>query len=221
MTSNTIRLDFETPSIKHLCSKDKRLAKVISNIGPIEYSPHISSPFSFLVHEIIEQMMSIKAGAAIYRRLESLCQGIVTPESISNLSTNELRSTGTSKAKAEYIRGISDAIITGSLRLSDLDDKSDNDVIKLLTKFRGIGTWTAKMYLIFVLDRQDVLPYEDGAFIQSFRWLYKTEDCSIENVKRKCKKWRPYTSIASRYLYKALDLGLTKKEFHLFKKENL
>lgn len=75
------------------------------------------------------------------------------------------------------------------------------------------------MYLIFVLDRQDILPYEDGAFLQSYRWLYKTIDCSPASIKSKCKKWSPYSSIAARYLYHALDLGLTKSEFHLFKED--
>lgn len=62
-----------------------------------------------------------------------------------------------------------------------------------------------------------VLPYEDGAFLQSYRWLYKTDDCSPTSIKKKCSKWRPYSSTAARYMYRALDMGLTKKEFHLFK----
>ena len=75
------------------------------------------------------------------------------------------------------------------------------------------------MYLIFVLDRQDILPYEDAAFIQSYEWMYKTKDKSMESITRKCKKWKPYSSIAARYLYRALDMGLTKKVFHLHKQE--
>lgn len=80
----------------------------------------------------------------------------------------------------------------------------------------GIGKWTAKMYLIFVLDRQEILPYEDIAFLQSYEWLYKTKDRSKKSIEKKCKKWKPYSSIASRYLYKALDTGLTKESFKLF-----
>lgn len=73
------------------------------------------------------------------------------------------------------------------------------------------------MYLIFVLDRQDILPYEDVTFLQSYEWMYKTKDRSKESIAKRCKKWNPYSSIASRYLYHALDLGLTKEEFHLYK----
>lgn len=103
------------------------------------------------------------------------------------------------------------------LILSDLAQLSDIEVIKKLTKYRGIGNWTAKMYLIFVLDRQDILPYEDGAFLQAYKWLYKTDDISPKSVEKKCRKWKPYSSVAARYMYRALYLGLTKEEFHLFK----
>ncbi|MCQ2195876.1 MAG: hypothetical protein MJZ28_13140, partial [Paludibacteraceae bacterium] len=67
-----------------------------------------------------------------------------------------------------------------------------------------------------VLGRQDILPYEDGAFLQSYRWMYKTTDCAPQTIMKRCAKWKPYSSIASRFLYRALDMGLTKKEFHLF-----
>ena len=90
-------------------------------------------------------------------------------------------------------------------------------MIRILTSVHGIGTWTAKMYLMFVLNRQDVLPFEDVAFLQGYGWAYKTDDFSPAAVQKKCKKWKPYSSIAARYMYKALDRGLTKEEFHLFK----
>ena len=73
------------------------------------------------------------------------------------------------------------------------------------------------MFLIFVLDRPDVLPFEDGAFLQTYRWLYKTDEVSPESIKKKCKKWRPYSSYTARYMYRALDTGLTKEPFHLYK----
>lgn len=101
-----------------------------------------------------------------------------------------------------------------TLLLPELDDES---VIKQLTAIKGIGNWTAKMYLIFVLDRQDILPTEDVAFLQAYKWLYKTTDRSPASITNKCTKWKPYSSIAARYLYRALDSGLTKTEFHLYK----
>jgi DNA-3-methyladenine glycosylase II len=73
------------------------------------------------------------------------------------------------------------------------------------------------MYLIFVLNRPDVLPVEDTAFLQGYGWAYKTNDYATAAIFAKCKKWKPYSSIAARFLYRALDNGLTKEEFHLFK----
>lgn len=214
---NVVTLDMNTLSVQYLCKKDKRLAKVISMIGPISYVPHDEDTYAFLVHEIIEQMLSVKAGQKIYGRLEELCGGGISPNQIAALTDEQIRSTGTSNAKVEYIRSITNAITNGTLDFSIIQSLSDEEVISILTKIRGIGKWTAKMYLIFVLDRQDVLPVEDGAFLQVYRWMYKTQDCNEKAVTAKCKKWKPYSSIASRFCYRALDAGMTKEEFHLFK----
>lgn len=170
-----------------------------------------------MIHEIIEQMLSIKAGAKIYDRLSVLCSGHISPQSISSLSDDEIRSTGTSSSKVSYIRSLTQAITTGQLILNKLSTLSDADVIKQLTAIKGIGQWTAKMYLIFVLNREDILPIEDVAFLQSYKWLYKTNDVSKESIQKKCRKWKPYSSIAARFMYRALDTGLTKEEFHLYK----
>ena len=210
----TITLDMNVSSVQHLLQKDKRLSKVISIIGPITYEIKPSSEgFSFLVHEIIEQMMSIKSGNAIYNRLEILCKGSINPNAILRLTNEEIRSIGTSNAKVSYIRCLADAVIAGTLNLNELESMNNEEVITKLTSIRGIGNWTAKMYLLFVLNRQDILPYEDGAFKQSFRWLYKTDDVSMKSIISKCKKWSPYSSIAARFMYLALDSNLTKDEF--------
>lgn len=214
--SEIITLDMDTPSIQYLSERDKRLAKVIHMVGPITYSPHEDDPYCFLIHEIIEQMLSVKAGQKIFDRLEELCLGNVNPDSISALTDEQIRSTGTSNAKVEYIRNLTNALESGALSFDKLSEMPDKDVIREMTKIRGIGVWTAKMHLMFVLNRTDILPVEDGAFLQGYRWVYKTDDCKPATVAKKCKKWKPYSSIAARFLYRALDLGLTKKEFHLF-----
>ncbi|MBE6874170.1 MAG: DNA-3-methyladenine glycosylase 2 family protein [Ruminococcus albus] len=215
--SELITLDMDTASVQYLCNKDKRLAKVISMVGTITYEPHNENPYSFLIHEIIEQMLSVKAGQKIYSRLEDLCDGMVTPKRITALSDNEIRGTGTSSSKVRCIRSVTEAVLYGDLDFDKMDTLSDEEVICSLTKLHGIGNWTAKMYLIFVLNRQDVLPIEDGAFLQVYRWMYKTQDCNKETVQNKCKKWKPYSSVAARFCYKALDTGMTKEEFHLYK----
>lgn len=215
--SDIIKLDMNTPSVQYLCTKDKRLAKVINMVGPITYKPHDEDPYSFLVHEIIEQMLSVKAGQKIYERLEVLCNGSITPEKIALLSDDEIRGTGTSNAKVEYIRNITCAFSNGEISSEGFKIFTDEEVINALTRIRGIGKWTAKMYLMFVLDRQDVLPVEDGAFLQVYRWMYKTNDCDKKSIYKNCKKWKPYSTIASRFCYRALDSGITKQPFHLYK----
>lgn len=213
-----ITLDNNTSSVQFLCKRDKRVAKIVTMVGKITYSPyHNEGAYRFLIHEIIEQMLSIKVGMKIFERLENLCGGFITPQKIDSLSDDQIKSIGTSAAKVKYIRGLTNAVVNGTLNFSDLEELPDQEVIKKLTSQHGIGKWTAKMYLIFVLNRQDVLPYEDVAFLQSYKWAYKTDDISIDSIKKKCKKWKPYSSIAVRYFYKALDMGLTKNEFHLYK----
>lgn len=213
-----ITLGMNTPSVQYLCRKDKHLAKLVSMVGSISYVPHChDDTYAFLIHEVIEQMLSIKAGRKIYRRLEDLCNGKVTPEKVSQLSDEQIKSIGTASSKVHCIRGITDAVMCGELDFEKINYLSDDDILEKLTKLQGIGNWTAKMYLIFVLDRQDVLPYEDVAFLQVYKWVYKTDDVSPESIKKKCKKWKPYSSIAARFFYKALDAGMTKSEFHLYK----
>lgn len=184
---NVVTLDMNTPSVQYLCKKDKRLARVIKMVGPIQYTSHDENAYSFLTHEIIEQMLSVKAGQKIYNRLEKLCGEEISPDRICALTDEQIRGTGMSNAKVEYIRNITNAITNGTLDLEALKRLSDEEVVAILTKIRGIGNWTAKMYLIFVLDRQDVLPIEDGAFLQVFRWMYKTQNCNERIVTAKCK----------------------------------
>lgn len=214
--SKLVTLDESTPSIKYLCGKDKRFQKVFSMIGSISYEPH-EDGYSFLIREIIEQMLSIKAADKIYSRLEEVCSGSVRPDVINTISDEQILGVGTSRRKVKAIRSLTQEIENGNIILSDFENMPDEDVMKSLTSVHGIGTWTAKMYLMFVLNRQDVLPFEDAAFLQGYRWAYKTNDYSPAAVQKKCKKWKPYSSIAARYMYRALDRGLTKEEFHLYK----
>lgn len=214
--ASTITLTQESESIIHLCKKDKRLAKVISAIGPITYQ-NTEEPYVFLVETIIGQMLSNKVAAIMCDRLSNLCNGDICPEAIASLSDEELRSIGISGSKVNYIRNLTNEIAKGNIVFSTIENGTDDEVMKYLTSIKGIGKWSAKMYLIFVLDRQNVLPVEDMAFLQSYGWLYKTKDYKPAAVATKCKKWTPYSSIAARYLYIALDAGMTKEVFHLYK----
>ena len=135
-------------------------------------------------------MLSAKVSVKISERLERLCGGEITPLGILKIDEIDMRETGMSLPKAHSIKNLAQAVEKGEIAFDEMNLMDDSSVIKELTKFRGIGTWTAKMYLIFVLDRKDVLPYEDMAFLQSFSWMYKTSDLTKGYIERKCKKWQ-------------------------------
>jgi len=211
-----IALDNDCLSIQYLAKKDKRLAKLFSMIGPLTYQV-ADDPYQFLVEAIIGQMLSNKVADVLASRLSTLCHGSINLNTINKLNDQQIRSIGISNSKVSYIRNLTVAIENSDLNLASFEMLTDSDVLKQLTSVRGIGNWTAKMYLIFVLDRQDILPYEDMAFIQAYQWLSKANNIDSKTLTLKCQKWKPYTTIAARYLYQAINQGLTKNEFHLFK----
>ena len=206
---NTITFSLDSPEIQYLIQRDNKLGAIIRRIGPLSYTVH-SDGYSFLIHEIIEQMLSVKAGQKIYSRLVDLCDGKLTPDRVSLLSFEQIKSIGTANSKVKFIQEITNEVSSGNLDFNELNSLSDEDAYKKLMSFRGIGNWTASMYLLFVKNSQDILPYDDAAFLQTFKWLYKKQKVNKNIVLKKCKKWSPFSSLASRYFYKALDTGLTK-----------
>ena len=216
MTDDKVTINKQCHPVQYLCKKDKRLAKLIDMVGVIEYRTQPDC-FSRLVHSIINQMLSNKAAHVIGSRVTELCGGHITPERLLRLNREQLRNAGLSYSKTDSIISMSKTVVDGHLDFSKFPDMTDEEVIVELTRLRGIGTWSAKMYLIFTLNRMDVLPYEDVAFLQTYAWLYNTKNLQPTAIIKRCKKWKPYSSIAARYFYYALDMGLTKKEFHLFK----
>lgn len=208
----------DSEAISYLKDRDERLAKVIEHIGTLKPSTYNSSKdsFLFLTREIIGQMISANVKKVILNRLNELCQNNITPDAIRKLKIEELRNIGLSKAKSTYILNLASVVLEGGIDFEGLRELPDEKVLKILTSIRGVGNWTAKMYLLFFLQREDILPYEDGAFLQAYKWLYNTTVIKPESIKRKCKRWKPYTSIGARYMYRALDTGLTKVPIKAF-----
>lgn len=210
------RLDDQSPAIQYLQAKDKHLAKAIQMVGPLEYRL-ADNGYGFLVSQIIGQMLSNKVAAVLTHRLLAQCAGTITAPAVAQLSDDAIRSIGISHSKVTYIRNLTTAVLDQTVDFARYATLPDVTVMHELTAIKGIGNWSAKMYLIFSLDRPNVLPYEDVAFLQGYGWVYKTTDYTAKAVQKKCHKWQPYSSIAARYLYVALDRGLTKAPFHLFK----
>lgn len=214
MTYDIHILNSQNNSVQFLINKDKKLKKVIELVGEISYKTYQNNKYEFFVDTIIGQMLSKKVATVLSKRIREFCKADhLTPEHIDLTSYEELRNIGLSNSKIDYIRNFTQAIKDSTLDLDNIEKLRDDEIIKQLTKVKGIGIWSAKMFLIFVLNRQNILPFEDGAFQQSFSWLYNIEKPNKDLILQKCKKWSPYASIASRYMYKALDLGLTKKKF--------
>ena len=207
--SNTITLNETAASVRHLLASDEHLNRVIRAVGELTYSPE-KDAFSFLAEVIIGQMLSNKVAEILAERFRKLCCGNVVPRTVRELNPHQLRAIGISARKADYIYRLAALAAEDHGFFEGLSALDDDTAMKQLTTLQGIGSWSAKMYLIFVLDRQDVLPLEDGAFLQAYAWLYGTSDRSAEEIKKRCACWRPYSSIAARYMYRAFDLGLTK-----------
>lgn len=198
--------------LEHLKNADSRLKRVIEAVGDLQIRTYnsTSDEFLFLVREIVGQMISSGVKMVLLQRLQLLCNNTISPETLANLTIEQLRSIGLSNAKSSYIRNLAILVSSNAIDFDYINNLEDEGVIKELTKIKGIGKWTSKMYLIFFLQRENVLPYEDGAFLQAYKWLYNTKKVTPDSICKKCKKWKPYQSIGARYMYQALDRGLTK-----------
>ena len=195
--------------VDYLRRVDHKLCAVIDVIGPLTITDHLD-PFEFLVREVVGQMFSAQAKKAVYAKLVALCDNHITPQTLTKFDISDLRGIGLSRSKSATLISLSKMVLSHEITLENYDCMTNEEVEKDLTRIKGIGSWTAKMYLLFYLQREDVLPYEDGAFMQAFRWLFNYKNVSSKTVISRCKKWSPFSSYASRYLYIALDSGLTR-----------
>ncbi len=200
-------ISLDSPQVRYLSERDWRLGKLMSRIGDLEYS-RPDSAFQSLAHSIIEQMLSMKAGHSIEQRLVERCGGELTPQSLGGLSVDEVKACGMSLRKAQSLHAL--AAYATEHDLEALAERTDEEVTTTLLDLPGVEKWTCDMFLLFYLERPDVLPVEDGAVRQAFQWLYGvpiTDSCARVLV---CSLWHPYASTAIRYLYRALNCGLVK-----------
>ena len=191
-------------AINHL-KKDRRLSKVINNIGMYEIKI-TRNKYESLVEAIITQQLSGSAAKSISTRFRALyITRFPKPIDVIKTSNSKLRNTGLSKMKVEYIKNISEKIDSKELQLQKLPKLSDGKVVEELTKIRGVGRWTAEMFLIFTLGRMDVLPIGDLGLKKGIQKLHSLEELpSDEKMIKIAEKWRPYRTIATWYLWKSL-----------------
>ena len=162
--------------------------------------------FSALVRAITGQQLSTKAAATIYSRLVALMPGGVTPSALAALSDDEMRGVGMSRQKIAYFRDLAHKAGSGALPLDRIDTMTDDEVIDALTQVKGIGRWSAEMFLMFRLHRPDVLPVDDLGIVNAVRNVYRLrKKPTAERIRKIGEAWRPYRSVACWYLWRSLD----------------
>jgi DNA-3-methyladenine glycosylase II len=163
-------------------------------------------PFIALVHAIISQQLSSKAAATIEGRFDALFDRTPSPLDVAAIPDERLRAAGMSGQKVRYVRDLCDRAGSGALDLQALDGLPDEAVIEALTQVKGIGRWTAEMFLMFRLHRPDVLPLGDTGLLNAVRRAYRLRAVPTpDRLARIGEPWRPYRSVACWYLWASLD----------------
>ena len=181
------------------------LSAIIERVG--DYGIQFRQPdFETLVKSIVFQQLSGRVASVIFGRLSAAVKGVVTPESILKLRPSRMRSLGLSTQKTAYIRDLARHTREGTVVFEDLPALPDDEVIVRLTQVKGIGVWTAHMFLIFALQRTDVLPTGDLGIRNAIRKAYNLEALPTpEEMEQMARRWRPYCSVASWYLWRSLE----------------
>jgi 3-methyladenine DNA glycosylase/8-oxoguanine DNA glycosylase len=191
--------EYGQKEIEYLKSKDKKLGAAIDRIGIIEREI-IPDPFTALVSSVVSQQISKKAAETVWNRLADLL-GSIKPESIIKAGLSEIQGCGMTVRKAEYIKGIAAAAISGKVNFVELHAMTDEEIIKNLSALNGVGVWTAEMLLIFSLCRPDVVSYGDLAIRKGMMNLYGLKELPKAKFDRFRKRYSPYGSVASLYLW--------------------
>jgi len=190
-----------------LMRRDPKLAAVIKRVGRCELAEgRTHDPFASLVRVIMGQQLSGKAADTIHGRLVALVKesGGVTPKSIRALEATAMRGAGVSSQKIRYLYDLADHVSDGRLDLHSLDGHPDEEVIAKITAVKGLGRWSAEMFLMFRLNRPDILPVGDLGIVKGMQRLFDMKRRpSAKTMTRLAEPWRPYRSIASWYVWRA------------------
>ncbi len=194
-------------AVAHLRASDPVIAAIIARVGPVKMTLR-RADFWSVARAIVFQQLNGKAAETIWNRLEKAAGGVVTPESVLKLSEAEMRACGLSRQKLSYVRDLATRTAAGEIGFERMPRWSDAEVIEHLTRVKGVGVWTAHMFLIFALGRPDVLPTGDFGIRAAMKKHYRMR--KMPNPKRMeqvAKAWRPYCSVACWYLWRSLDVA--------------
>ena len=194
-------------AIDEVAARDPVLADLVSRVGPIQHRPRDpDGPFAALARAIVFQQLAGRAAQAIYGRVRATV-GELTPEAVNAVSDEALRTAGLSANKLASLRDLSAKVLDGTVVLSRTSRRSDEELIERLTAVRGIGRWTAEMYLMFQLRRLDVWPVDDLGVRQGFGLAWKVDPPPTpKQLEPLGDRFRPYRSIVARYCWAAVPL---------------
>jgi len=193
-------------AIKHLKKADPIMRAIIERVGPcrMEFGEPV---FHSLAEAIVYQQLNGKAAVTIFKRFTALAGEPVTPKGIAKLTDEQLRSVGLSKQKSSYLRDMVERANRGELDFSRLPEMTDDEVIRHLTQVKGVGVWTAHMFLMFTLKRPNVLPTGDFGVQMAIKKHYnKRKMPKPVHMEKIARPWEPYRSIACWYLWRSLDI---------------
>ena len=190
---------YTTTETDYLSQKDKRLGDAIRKIGPVRREVD-TDLFSAVVHHIIGQQISTKAQATIWQRMQEAL-GTVDAEHILAAGVPQLQKLGMTFRKAEYITDFAQKVQSGAFDLEGIGQKPDEEAIRELSRLKGIGVWTAEMILLFCMQRPDVFSYDDLAIQRGLRMLYHHRKIDRKLFEKYRRRFSPYCSVASLYLW--------------------
>lgn len=195
----------------HLRRVDPVLARVIDAVGPYRPADRAGGThFEALVRAIVYQQLSGKAAGTIHARFLALFpDGAPTADGVLAMSDATLRGVGLSRQKIGYLRDLAARVHSGDLPLDHVETLADDELITHLVQVKGIGRWTAQMFLMFKLGRPDVLPDLDLGIQNAIKRAYRKRKCAPKDVLRIGSRWSPYASIACWYLWRSLDVAAT------------
>ncbi|CAG4886399.1 endonuclease III domain-containing protein [Paraburkholderia gardini] len=204
LTPEVTRPPYWDRACADLVKRDRILKKLIPKFGPVHLLSR-GDPFVTLARSVVGQQISVAAAQAVWQRVETACPKLV-PQQFIRLGQEKLMACGLSKRKSEYVLDLAQHFVSGALHVGKWESMEDEAVIAELTQIRGIGRWTAEMFLIFNLSRPDVLPLDDLGLIRAISVNYFSgEPVTRSEAREVAANWEPWRTVATWYMWRSLD----------------
>jgi len=190
---------------KSTLREDPVMAELIDRHGDINHEP-AENEFERLCTSIINQQLSTASATAVRERVFALFDDNITPEEMLNADSDDLREAGLSRTKVDYMMNAAEAFEERDFTREGLNGYTNEEVVKELTQIKGVGEWTARMYLMFVLSREDVLPLGDLGIRNGIQQIYgNSEEMTREEMRKIAERWRPYRTYAMQYIWREYE----------------